>query len=101
MIDTIPFYDKRVLRDALFLVRRFKRIWAKKCFYKEFPETAYTRVTGYLSFYDSGRYGLQECCHLRFLLSPKNREGEKINREGDFLKREDDCSKQIVSGKKS
>ena len=50
MIDTIPFYDKRVLRDALFLVRRFKRIWAKKCFYKEFPKTAYTRVTGYLSF---------------------------------------------------
>ena len=67
----------------------------------EFDKTAYTRVTGYLSFYDSVRYGLQDCCNLRFLLPPKNREGEKINREGDFLKREDDCFKQIVSSDKS
>ena len=67
----------------------------------EFDQTAYTRVTGYLSFYDSVRYGLQNCCNRRFIQPPKNREGEKINREGDFLKHEDDSSKQIVSGRKS
>ena len=60
-------------------------IWVKRCFYMEFNKTAYTRVTGYLSFYDSVRYGLQDCCNLCFLLPQKNREGEKINREGDFF----------------
>ena len=53
--------------------------------------------------------GWQECCHLRVSpVTPKNREGEKINREGDFLKRESEkffCHHewegQIVSGRNS
>ena len=49
---------------VVFLIYRFERIWAKKCFHKKFPEVAYTRYTGYLSFYVSKRYGLQKCCHL-------------------------------------
>ena len=50
---------------------------------------AYTPATGYLSFYSSNRFGLQESCNRPCTPATlKIREGDFLNREGENLFRE-------------
>ena len=63
---------------------------------------AYTPATGYLSFYNSNRYGLQESCNHPYTPATlKIREGEKMIRGGGKFFYIHDLAEQIVCRKKS